>query len=647
MTITLTETTIQSGTELFIPLNKLKPSPRNARKTPHSAAHIEALAASIAVKGILQNLVVEPEMDEEGKPTGFYFVTIGEGRRQAMMLRAKRKEIKKAEPVRCVLDTEHDAHEISLDENVTREAMHPADQFEAFQRLAEEKGWGAEEIGARFGVSAHTVKQRLRLGSVSPRLMQAYRDGGLTLDQLTGFAVTEDHARQEQVFDSLSSWAAWNRNASSIRQAMMESHVGSNDKRALFVGVDAYEQAGGRIVRDLFSEGGEGYFEDAALLNRLALAKLKEVAQAIRGEGWKWVEVFLSYPHDHGMRRVYPQIVERNEEEKAALLALEDEYDTLAAEYGDEDERPEAVAQRRAEIEAKIDRFAETERVFRAEDVARGGAIVSLSHGGEIRIERGLIRAEDEEREPETETDETGEATKEEGGIKLLPENLIQDLTTHRTLALRLALGEHPDMALIALTHALAEKTFYDFPRTSVLEIQANSAHLRAFAQGINETAPARALAERHIYWTERRPKSSKDLWDFIVSLDTDERMKLLAHCAALSLNAIKTPRMDRPGSLETSDKLAEAINLDMATHWTPTAESYFGRVTKAHILEAVTEAVGEDAANRIEGMKKQAMAQEAERLVAGTKWLPTVLRGPEQPTQAEPEDKAYPMAAE
>ena len=247
----------------------------------------------------------------------------------------------------------------------------------------------------------------------------------------------------------------------------------------------------------------------------------------------------------------------------------------------------------------------------------------------------------------ETETDETGEATKEEGGIKPLPESLVQDLTTHRTLALRLALGEHPDMALIALTHALAEKTFYDFPRASVLEIQANSAHLRSFAQGINETAPARALAERHIYWTERRPKSSKDLWDFVVSLDADERMKLLAHCAALSLNAIKTPRMDRPSSLETSDKLAEAISLDMATHWTPTAESYFGRVTKAHILEAVTEAVGEDAANRIVDMKKQAMAQEAERLIAGTGWLPALLRGPEQPIQAEPEDEAYPMAAE
>jgi len=75
------ETVVESGTEHFIPLNKLKKSPKNARKTPHSEASIEAYAASIAAKGILQNLVVEPELDTDGAATGFYFVTIGEGRR--------------------------------------------------------------------------------------------------------------------------------------------------------------------------------------------------------------------------------------------------------------------------------------------------------------------------------------------------------------------------------------------------------------------------------------------------------------------------------------------------------------------------------------------------------------------------------------
>jgi hypothetical protein len=145
--------TVENGTEIFIPLNKPKKSPKNARKTPHSEAAIEAYAASIAAKGILQNLVVEPEFDAEGAATGCYFVTIGEGRRLAQLLRAKRKEIKKTEPIRCIVDTANDPHEISLDENVTRENMHPADQFEAFKKLAQERGLGAEEIAARLARS--------------------------------------------------------------------------------------------------------------------------------------------------------------------------------------------------------------------------------------------------------------------------------------------------------------------------------------------------------------------------------------------------------------------------------------------------------------------------------------------------------------
>lgn len=179
-------TVIASGAVLAIPLNKLKRSPRNARRTPHAPADIEALAASMRFKGVLQPPVVEPELGEDGEPTGFYLVTIGEGRRLALGLRARRKEIRKTEPVRCIVDTSNDAHEISLDENVTRFAMHPADQFEAFREQAEGRGLSAEEIGARFGVSAHVVKQRLRLGAVSPKLMAIYREGGLGLRRLRG-----------------------------------------------------------------------------------------------------------------------------------------------------------------------------------------------------------------------------------------------------------------------------------------------------------------------------------------------------------------------------------------------------------------------------------------------------------------------------
>src|SRR5258708_33050589 len=83
--------TAETANTLYVPLNRLKKSPRNARKTPHPKADIEALAASIAAKGLLQNLEVEPERDGDGKETGYYLDTIGESRRLAPLLRRKHK----------------------------------------------------------------------------------------------------------------------------------------------------------------------------------------------------------------------------------------------------------------------------------------------------------------------------------------------------------------------------------------------------------------------------------------------------------------------------------------------------------------------------------------------------------------------------
>src|SRR5690242_19222381 len=188
---------------VFVPLNKLKKLPKNVRQVPHTKADIQAFAASIAAIGVLQYPIVEPELGPKNKPTGNYLVNAGEGRRLAQLLRAKRKEIKKDEPIPCILDTEHNATEISLAENAIRSNMHPDDEYEAFVELHKVQGMGIEDIAARFGVSAAVVKQRLSLGAVSPALLDLYRADKMNLSQLTAFTVTDDHARQEEVWATL------------------------------------------------------------------------------------------------------------------------------------------------------------------------------------------------------------------------------------------------------------------------------------------------------------------------------------------------------------------------------------------------------------------------------------------------------------
>jgi ParB family chromosome partitioning protein len=645
-----------SGETVLIPLNKLKRHPKNARKTPHSEASIEAKAASIAAKGMLQNLVVEPERDAEGQPTGCYLVSVGEGRRLAQLLRVKRKEIKKSEPIRCVVDTVNDAAEISLDENVTRENLHPADQFEAFRELAETRGWGAEEIAARFGVTAQVVRQRLRLGAVSPKLMQVYRNGGLTLDQLMAFAITEDHARQEQVYESLS----YNRDPSFIRRELTEANVPATDRRAIFIGAEAYTEAGGTIIRDLFTEDRGGYFEDAALLDRLVMEELERRAFRVRGdEAWKWWEAHIDFPHAHGLRRVYPHPVALSAEDEAAYVAAMEEYDRLSSEYEGADELPDDVDARCGELEAEIDRLEALRHAYDPDDIARGGVCVVLDHDGSVRIERGFIRPEDENPDAEDANDgETvvdGVRVKGDGEIiedgdgdgasapdaededaeddgKPLSDILIRDLTAHRTLGLRLALGEQPDMALIAVTHALAAQTFYHAGDAHCLDIRPNSAHLASHADGIEDTAAAKVVADRHAGWAADMPRDVTNLWGFIAGLDHASVMALFAHCASLTVNAVKLPGERKPRAHATADRLASALALDMTEHWTPTARTYLGRITKAHILAAVREAVGDEAADRIASMKKQPMAEAAEQLLAGTGWLPPLMRTAPQP---------------
>jgi ParB family transcriptional regulator, chromosome partitioning protein len=613
----------KSGSEIFVPLNMLKKSPRNVRKVEHTAAEIEGLAASIAGNGMLQNLVVEPER-EEGRETGFYFVTIGEGRRLAQLLRAKRRQIKKTDLIRCVLDTEHDAHEISLAENVIRSNMHPADEFEAFALLHNDKGMAADDIAARFGVTPAVVRQRLKLGAVSPALMGLYRGGDMTLEQLMAFTITDDHTRQQEVWQGL----GWDKGADAIRRALTEGQVAASDRRAQFVGADDYGTAGGVITRDLFDDENGGYFADAALLDRLVLAKLEREAAAIRGEGWAWVLVTPEFDHraTSDMRRVYPVEPEVSAKNQRKVEKLGLEYDELVA-VAENEEMTEAMEARLHELEAAIEAL-KGEPVYDPADIAAGGAFVSLGFDGGVRVERGFVRKADEAPVAAVRAEaeaETGAETRE--AATALPEKLVAQLTAHRTAALREAVANRPDVAFVAVVHALAASTFYFGNRLSCLELTARTVYLSGIAPGIDESPLGRACSDRQAALATSLPEKVDDLWETLQAFTQERLMHLLAHCTALTIDGVARTSGGSSPTLKHADTLAEAVSLDMAGHWQPTAANYLGHVTKAIIVEAVAEGVSKQAAKQLADLKKPAMAEAAERLLADKGWLPKVLR--------------------
>jgi ParB family chromosome partitioning protein len=663
-----------------IPFNKLTLSQSNVRRVK-AGVSIEELAEDIARRGLLQSLNVRPVLDADGAETGLYEIPAGGRRYRALERLVKQKRLAKTAPVPCVVRdpaTSILAEDDSLAENLQRAPLHPLDQFRAFQALRD-NGQSEEDIAAAFFTSAHVVKQRLRLASVSPKLLDIYAEDGMTLEQLMAFTVSADHARQEQVWEAVA--GSWSKEPYQIRRMLTEKTVRASDRRAMFVGLDAYEAAGGTVLRDLFQQDDGGWLADAALLDTLVAAKLKTEAEAIAAEGWKWIEIAADFPYGHtqGLRQIDGVVAERSANEQATMDALNAEYQRLEAEYEDADELPDEVDARLGEIEALLGELDNRPMIFDPTDIARAGVFVSIGAEGRLVVDRGYVRPEDEAPVvlPDDETvgataaisghagepGSTGSSRTvitvggqpvegdddEDDAIKPLPERLVAELTAHRTLALRDAVASHPQIALTALLHKLVIDTFQ---RTTTgggcLEASVRHVFFPAQAADLKDCPSARAIAERQDTWKADLPQDDQALWDWLSALDDASRLSLLAHCVSFGVNALYEKPNPYGGNgvsqhglerrLTQAYRLARATGLDMVdAGWRPSVDNYLGRVPKRRIVEAVREGAGDRAAQLIEHLKKGDMAKEAERLLADTGWLPEPLRLAHAERSSEP----------
>lgn len=636
-----------------IPYDRLMLSQKNVRRIKDGVS-VEQLAEDISRRKLIQSLNVRPVLDSEGEETGMFEVPAGGRRYLALGILIKQKRLAKNEPIPCIVNRgqETSAEEDSLAENLRRADLHPLDQFRAFKTLSDQ-GLDPDEIGARFFVSPATVKQRLRLASVSPKLLGLYEKDEIRLEQIMAFSISDDHARQEQVWERIS--GSHTQEPYYIRRLLTETTVRADDRRAVYVGAEAYEAVGGVILRDLFEQDSGGWFQDAALLEQLVFDKLKADAEAIRTEGWKWVEAAISFPYGHssGMRRIYAEAEELSAEEIERYDALKAEYDKLDADYAAAEDNDEAIEAKLEQLGAELDAIDDRPQSYNPAQKAIAGVFVTLAANGKLQVEAGFVRSEDEPRtetgdddareeadaEGETRDDNgddiavngtpVGEGSGDDGeddGIKPLPDRLIFDLTAQRTLALRNALTGDVDIAFVAALHAFVLQVFYRFAPDTCLEISLKSG---SFSQvdGLAETSWAKEIAERHEAWDRDLPDEADGLWDFLLRLDEASRKALFAHCVSLSLNVVVEPWNRRPKALAHADVLANSLQFDMVdAGWTPTVE-FLGRLTKARILQAVREARGADSAQLIDHMKKDVMAREAARLLEGSNWLPEPLR--------------------
>ena len=641
------------GDLVLIPLSRLGPSAFNLRKS--GGEDVGELAALIKAQGLLQNLVVHPDETKRGKSTGDYGVAAGGRRLRALGLLAKAGDIPLDKDILCRLITRDTAIAASVAENSGRAAMSVADTVTAFAEMIA-AGAGVEDVAVCFGITPLTVQRRLKLAKVSPVLFELFRQDKINLDQLMALAITDDHAAQERVWNSTPSY---NRNASGLRRLLLGREIdAATDPLAKFVGIPAYEAAGGVVVRDLFEDAGSGYITDAELLQRLAIERLTERAQTFKADGWAWTEARTSFDHSERQGFGVASMNQRapTPEQQAARDALltakeeankglEDLYraDEVSEDSDDDPGFDSAKASTlEAEVEAinaKLEKLRHDLSEWTSDILAFAGVVVALDRNGEVIVHRGMVKPEDRKqaakaaaaasahRGTDGATIDIGEDADQQASVN--PESLVRKLTSHKTKALQVLMSDNVHVALAALAHTLVQQVVIGYAggmhRTvSALNLRANDCDsaLKGVADDIEASRAWGALASRLDNWRARLPGDADRLLPWLIGQPQDTLLELLALCSALSVSAMSGREADTTG-----DALAAAVGLDMADWWTPTASSYLAQVPKARIVEAVTEAVSIEKAAPLAKLKKGEAVAAAEALLQGTRWLPSPLR--------------------
>lgn len=605
----------------FIGARHLSLSPLNVRKTAASSG-IEQLADLIDAEGVLQNLDVYESPQGEGKKKTTHAVVAGGRRWRALQLLIKQKRIKPDFAVPCLIVSRERAVQISLAENSGRQNMHPADEFDAYLSLVD-SGQSVEDVAARFGVTPLVVQRRLKLANVCPMFIELYREGTISLDHLMAFAVTDDHEKQRRVWERLK---PYERHPHSIREALTESDIALREPLARFVGIKAYQKAGGFIRRDLFADEDEGSMLDGDLVRKIAVEKLEKHAAQLKGEGLAWVEVHTHL--DYATRAAYGRVqtsfrapTDQEQANLAALAARKQEIEAQAAEAEDDEDRLAKLSDLEERLDMEIETLHEQRAIPHPEQQAIAGALISVGPDGKVRVDRNLLKPEDAQRFERSQEAQARAA--EHKAPRVHSAALVRRLTAHRSLALQATLARRPEVALVALTHRLLLRTFGGgYARDSALQIEADTSALKGHAKDL---ADSKAHAAMEVLSKQLRaglPEDADALFAWLLEQPQAQVLSLLAYCVATTLNGVQSDECVSP-----TDALARAAGLDMLEWWTPSVENYFGSVPKARILAVVTEAVSAHAVVPLAKLKKAAIATAAEQQLAGTGWLPNILR--------------------
>ncbi|ATI56819.1 MULTISPECIES: ParB/RepB/Spo0J family partition protein [Sphingomonas] len=675
--------TIQS-----VKLAKLVLSPINVRQAGED--FIEQLAADIAARGLIQNLIVTPAK----KPRGTFAVIAGSRRLRALELLAQRGDIDAASydvPVLVLSGSDALLSETSLAENFQKLAMNPADECRAFQHFMG-TGGDIDGVARRFGITRRFVEGRLRLADLAEPIFTALAERRISLDIAKAYASTASQDRQLMVWQAYGNQSY--QSADSIRRIIANETMKSSEPVARYVGEAAYVAAGGKVENDLFSDDGDRWV-DPGIAQTLAAAKLE--AEALRlGEeqGLAWVRPIAgtsTWEAARDLHRIHlptlPLTLEQAErldtiatrleeiedamqgvegdEDEATYAALEEEHETLSDEAQEIHDRPQILPD---ELKQKVGTFlllgrdgtttldttyySETPiRVVAIEPDADGDEDKAGEDGGE-RAPRGFHIEEGPVTTGRSAAAPVAPEAEAPGG-KALSQVLYDQLTVQRRDVLAASILANPALALDYLLFAMIDGRVNMLSHSGTT-IRASHPQDPMLAKSVPATRARDYLAEAYdgldASWTEACDKSSSGAatigrFEAFRALGDEAKTAWLAWIVAASFEA-KDGYTAKQNALQ--NRLATILDIDVATWWRPTAENFFDRVSKGVLLSLLDEVGGPALSARHASQKKPEIAASCEKLFAGEAiveaevkaaalaWVPNAMRFLDQADDAD-----------
>ena len=606
-----------------INLNLLHSTKQAVRVTPASQDAHDEMVASIRAHGLLQPLVVRAEGNE-------FYVVAGSRRYAALLALVNHGDLEPDAKINCTVLDNGDDTETALAENTVRVAMHPADQATAFVKLAA-TGATAEDIGNRFGLPKRTVQQRLRLGTLAPVIIDAYRDGDIDHATAQAYATTADTERQVVVFEGYRG-ERWQPRAEQIVRKLQENRMRSDSELAKFVGSETYHDNGGASEATLFED--HSTFLDVELVERLAHEKMQRAADRITG--WKWVETNEedAWEFRNSCNRVYPKPGKPTEEE-AVVIAEAEAFCEPLEDLEWEDFTPEQQAEynRHAEAHKKAQKAVANRRTYTPEQMAHAGVLLHIDSNGKLEKMEGLVKKGDP-MPPGDERHDTGTTGRDDGKKKEKPKGYpqgVQDsIMELRNAVLRSEVRASPEIAQDMLT--------FNMVLSLLTGYHGDGGYYPHLPLGVRRDTPNRlpvpgasdevtAYLDNPVWKPEffDANKSMGEMFQAYRALSDEEKATIT--CAVVSRMLLSKPT----GAVgDVHSAIADELQTDYAARllqvnpgiWS--VETYWAKLRKDQIIAEATPYLGEDWATAASTMKKKDLAADAaERMRAHKHWLP------------------------